>query len=133
MTIRALSLDDLANIPPRERRGDEPIAIDRAEVHVRGDALHPILWRGKQWAVTEFGIEALSGTYSIKAKRLAEGVENYGWPMHMTQKSWVDVDDFCTAWLVAIALFNVRVPGGMKGVREALSRAAPSRDVDPED
>lgn len=117
---------DLENIPARRRRGDQPIAIDRTEVRVQGEALHQILWRGKQWAVTTFGIEALSGTYYIEADRLAEDAGTYGWPMHMTEKSWVDVDDFCTAWLVAIALHGATVPGGARVVREALSRAAPS-------
>ena len=41
--------------------------MDNTPVPIRGDALPPLLWRGRQWAVTDYGIEALDGTYSLKA------------------------------------------------------------------
>ena len=50
-------------------------------------------------AVTEFGIEARDGTYTIKADRLAENI-GHAWPAHICEKAWVDQNDFCTAWLV---------------------------------
>lgn len=129
---KLLTISDIENIPRRAQRGSEPIAIDRTEVRRLGEELHPVLWRGRQWAVTEYGIEALSGRYAIDKARIAEDVDTRGWPLHMGHKAWVDVDEFCTAWLVAIALFNVRVPGGAKAIRAALERAAPSRTPDPE-
>lgn len=50
----------------------EHIPQGTAVIRVRGEALHPVLWRGKQWAVTEYGVEALDGTYAIEKARLGE-------------------------------------------------------------
>jgi hypothetical protein len=100
---------------------DFVIATDRTPVPVRGEALHPILWRGRQWAVTTFGIEALDGTYAISADRLAENVDrDWGWPAHLAAKNWTDREDFCTAWLVAIALHGARIKPAL--VRNAIDR-----------
>jgi hypothetical protein len=108
--------------PPRPRRGAEPIEYDCAPVSIRGDALDQVLWRGRQWAVTTFGIECLDGTYTIAKDRLFENVDAYGWPLHITQKNWADSDDFCTAWLVALALHGPQA----KRVRGAIARSYPS-------
>ncbi len=47
-----------------------------------GEPLHPILWHGRQWAVTTFGIEARDGTYAISKDRLDDPY----WPTHMAEK-----------------------------------------------
>lgn len=80
-----------------------PIESDTADVKVLGigEDLHPVLWAGKQWAVTEYGIEARDGTYAIQASRLHEGEPGYSWERHMRDKQWVDVCDFRRAFLVA--------------------------------
>jgi hypothetical protein len=83
-----------------------------------GEPLHSIWWRGRQWAVTEYGIEALDGTYSFEAKRLTEDIATWGRPAHMAEKDWVDIEDFSTAWLVALALHR-RVG---RAIRKALAR-----------
>jgi hypothetical protein len=88
-------------------RGERPIEMDTTPVKVRGEALHPVWWRGRQWAATEHGIECLDGTYTIAARRLTANVETYVWPLHMGTKDWVDSDDFATAWMVALALHGV--------------------------
>lgn len=111
-------------IPPRPRRGDAPIEYDRTPVPTRGEELARLLWRGRQWAVTDYGIERLDGTYCIEKTRLSEGVKDYGWPLHVTQKTWADSDDFCTAWLVAIALHGAPIP--QAAVRSAIGRAYPA-------
>lgn len=80
-----------------------------APVKILAEQLSPVMWRGRQWAVTSYGVECLNGTYYIEKKRLAENVEGYGWPTQMAGKGWVDLDDFCTAWLVALALHGVRI------------------------
>ena len=59
---------------------------------VFGEPLHPILWHGRQWAVTTFGIEARDGTYAI-----ARTIHDPYWPTHMAEKEWCDVDDFAEA------------------------------------
>jgi hypothetical protein len=80
------------------------IATSRNVVAVRGEQPSQIWWRGAQWAVTTSGIERLDGTYSIKADRLLEDEPDYSWPEHMAGKGWIDVDEFVTAWLVALAM-----------------------------
>lgn len=90
-------------------------------VEVCGEPLGTILWRGRQWAVTEYGIECLDGSYWCEAKGLGEDLPNHSWPEHMADKSWVDVDDFATAWMVALAIHGQHVPSDQ--VREAIRRA----------
>jgi hypothetical protein len=128
MTDKELKITDPTQyqglpIPPRRRRREAPINYDNTPVLVRGEALSPIWWRGRQWAVTSMGIERLDGTYFIAEQRLAEAIDEYGWPEHVGQKAWVDIDDFCTAWLVAIALHGVDVTA--QKARAAISRSPP--------
>lgn len=80
------------------------IAIDRNPVVIRGEAPTEIWWRGKQWAVTEAGIEALDGTYFIDKARLLEDWKNWPWLRQLSDKNWVDSDDFATAFMVGLVL-----------------------------
>jgi hypothetical protein len=80
------------------------IALSRDRVEVVGDRMHEIWWRGRQWAVTAHGVEALDGSYAITHNRLLEELRTHPWPMHMAEKDWVDIDEFATAWLIAILL-----------------------------
>jgi hypothetical protein len=109
--------------PPRPRRGDKPIVMDETPVKCRGEPLDPVWWQARQWAVTSFGIEARDGTYTIAADRLAENIDRWGWPAQVTHKTWVDPDDFITAWLVAIAMHGATVTPAQ--VRTAIDRAKP--------
>lgn len=86
------------------------IETDSTPVEVTGTAPREILWRGKQWAVTTFGIEALDGDYSIAAGRLDENFSDWSWIMQLGAKSWVDIPDFTTAFMVAIVLHG-KAPG----------------------
>ncbi|SDD93922.1 hypothetical protein [Belnapia rosea] len=129
--LRLLIANDLIaiNLPPDPpRRGDRPVEIDRTPVRVLGKRLHEVWWRGRQWAVTAYGLECLDGTYPIKGKRLAEDVDRYGWPQHMSGKGWCDPEDFATAWLAALALHGIKVPGGKAAIRTALGRARVASD-----
>jgi hypothetical protein len=118
-----ISAADFMNIPPRPRRGDRPIVMDDRLVKCRAEALDPVWWQGRQWAVTAFGIEARDGTYTIAANRLAENIDDWGWPAQVTQKDWVDADDFITAWLVALGMHGAPVTA--EQVRAAIKRAKP--------
>lgn len=69
---------------------------------VRGDALDTIWMRGRQWAVTSYGMEALNGLYAIDVDRLLGGVQYL--PHHMHGKTWVDIDDFAVVFCVAVAM-----------------------------
>jgi hypothetical protein len=125
---------DPTKLPPRRRWRDRPIEWDRTNVAVRGEPLHPVWWRGRQWAVTKYGIEALDGTYAIAADRLTEEIRtDYGnWPVHMAEKNWLDHEDFFTAWMVAIAMHGAKVDCG--DVRLAISAASlPDSDEDDPD
>jgi hypothetical protein len=85
----------------------EIVTSDNA-VRCTGEPLNAVWWQGKQWVVTSYVIEARNGNYCIEASRLGEtrpGTESLpDWPMHMADKSWIDIHDFCTAFLVALAL-----------------------------
>lgn len=80
---------------------DVPVDSYGGNVRVRGEALHPVLWHGRQWAVTEYGMECRDGTYVIEASRLREQEPEYSWQRHMAEKNWVDQADFARAFAVA--------------------------------
>jgi hypothetical protein len=47
-------------------------------IKTKGDPLYePIHWKGRQWAVTAFGLQSLDGQYSIAKSRLWD--EDDGW------------------------------------------------------
>jgi hypothetical protein len=99
-------------------QGDDPIQWDNTPVTLRSEALHSMWWRGRQWAVTAYGIEALDGTYTIEARRLTDDLASHGWTSHMAEKTWVDIPDFMTAWLVALALHGASTTGACKTIME---------------
>jgi hypothetical protein len=67
-----------------------------------GEDLDEIWWQGRQWAVTSYGIERRDGIYAIEASTLWQRTPI--WPDHMSWKATVDLDDFCTAFLVGLSL-----------------------------
>lgn len=80
---------------PPDIQSDEPVEL-------QGEALlEPIVWQGRQWAVTPYGIEARDGTYPISSDRLWEQEDEWGWVRHMEEKTWVDMPDFVEALRVA--------------------------------
>lgn len=63
--------------------------------------------RFAQWDVTDYGLEARHGTYSIAADtlhRLRSGTDLYSLPMHMAEKNRVNLPDFLSAFQAALAL-----------------------------
>jgi hypothetical protein len=88
------------------------IYMNKAPVHCRGEELGEMWWQGRQWAVTEHGIECRDGSYCITKDRLAETLplsDVPEWPAHMAEKIWADIPDFCTAYLVALSLHGCRI------------------------
>jgi len=79
-----------------------------------------------QWAVTEVGLEAIEGAtspsingltprYFFNAERLLETTERgkstfYDWPVHMAEKTWVDVDAFNEAFEKALEYHQEQYP-----------------------
>lgn len=81
-----------------------PTYESTTDVRVTGEALQePIYWKGRQWAVTSYGIEARNGKYLIKGERVWEDNRSYGWVEHMAEKEWVDLSDFVEALRLARA------------------------------
>lgn len=80
-------------------------AMDAApDSPVKTRGLDRILWKGRQWAVTTYGIERCDGyRYEVAASRLLENPD-YSWIEHMGEKGdSVDMADFAAAFGVAIA------------------------------
>lgn len=70
-------------------------------------ALHrDVLWLGRQWAVTGYGIQAvdkkLEGKFDVEASRLGED----GLTESMLSQRWFDPEDFAKALEVARARFR---------------------------
>ena len=99
--------------------------IDVTPVARRGTPLHAIWWRGRQWAVTNYGVEALDGTYAIEARRLTEGLGSIAPRVWLCEQvaceEWVDIDDLATAWLVAMTLHGIR-SSAARTIRGAIAR-----------
>jgi hypothetical protein len=91
------------------------IKLNKRKVKNRNDPLGAIWWRGKQWAVTGLGLECREGSYLMRADQLDELRDCSGsdrhehrpdWFYHMADEEWVDLDDFATAFMVALVLHN---------------------------
>jgi hypothetical protein len=83
------------------------IEYDPTPVRCVWEALHPIVWQGRQWAVTEYGIECRDGRYTIDKARLGEFHSSWSWVKQLGEKPWVDVADFTTAYLVALTVHRI--------------------------
>jgi hypothetical protein len=120
---------DATAIPPREHRLVCRIETDTTPVQVRGEPLAPIWWRGRQWAVTTYGIEALDGTYAVDACDLLRGIsERDEWVCeHVARNTWVNVEDLATAWIVAIALHGGKADPAQ--LRKAIEATAGKREI----
>jgi hypothetical protein len=97
-----------------KRRGAYPASFcvvhNDDQVTVCGECLHPVIWQGRQWAVTTYGVECRDGCYAFEAGRLCEDhADGYSWIKHMAEKEWVDMADFATAFFVAVALHGVKL------------------------
>jgi hypothetical protein len=92
------------SIPLQPKRGAPSIAIADNEVKQRGDNLGDIWWRGAQWAITPRGLESLDGTYLIDGNSTIEDPPEYTCVKQMAGKAGVDIDEFTTAWMIALIL-----------------------------
>ncbi len=96
---------EIKSLVARALETTEPPSYESTtDVCVTGEALnHPIYWKGRQWAVTGFGIEARDGKYVIKGQRIWEDNSGHGWVHQMAEKEWVDLSDFVEALRLARA------------------------------
>jgi hypothetical protein len=63
-------------------------------------------YTGAQWIVNDEGIESRDGCYNIVAEDLDKDVGEGGWIGHMSEKDWVDVEDFKRAVEIARRVFK---------------------------
>jgi hypothetical protein len=79
---------------------------------------HPstVLFENHQWQVTDYGMESAkpAPTYHFEGRRLLEtqgaGMgEMYDWPVHMAEKTWVDVEAFIEAFTQALKLHSDKI------------------------
>ena len=80
------------------------------EVPLKGQSLHPVLWQGKQWAITSYGLERRNGCYAISLDDLYRR-PLWQWARHLESKAWVDPEDLADA-LEALELLYV--PPGVR-------------------
>jgi hypothetical protein len=59
-----------------------------------------VFWKGHQWMVTQYGLEAIEVDYPIEANRLNEN----DWLQHMAEKTWIDLEEFIVAYALALVL-----------------------------
>ncbi|MDQ0326967.1 hypothetical protein J2R99_002836 [Rhodopseudomonas julia] len=95
---------------------DQPPAVSTSGEKSPSSVIGPqdgVLWQGRQWAVTDFGLERLGGGQSVPTDRLFEDISVYSWIRRMGDRPDVDLDDFTTAFMVALVLhgFVTNLPG----------------------
>lgn len=74
------------------------------------DLTQPVYFANSQWAVTAYGLECLErgAPYAAEGSRMNEtrpGSDLYDWPLHMAEKSWVDIEAFIQAFETALHRF----------------------------
>jgi hypothetical protein len=89
LKIEATKLDE----PPRYESGKR--------VRCRGQRLSNVYWQGRQWAVTDYGVERRDGHYVIERNRLWDNEKDYGWVRHLAAKPKTDLEDFAEALRIA--------------------------------
>ncbi len=82
------------SMPPLYHGAEDDPYLDRP-------SLGKVIWHGRQWAVTDYGLECLCFRYDIEKERLWEKEKEHGWMDHMGEKNWVDVADFAEALRIA--------------------------------
>jgi len=78
-----------------------------------------VWFENHQWSVTDYGVESVRPGaphhYHFEKSRLLEardhGDELYNWPIHMAEKSWIDIEAFNEAFVKALDLHAGSYPG----------------------
>src|SRR5262249_129412 len=68
--------------PPRHHRAADQVREGRLS--------QPVYWRGRQWAVTAYGIECRERPYFFEHSRIWEDEGRHGWVRQLASKNWVD-------------------------------------------
>lgn len=87
----------------------------RDAVKCVGEPLDSVLWQGKQWAVTTYGLECRDGCYHVESHYLWDCVPKKDaseedafiyWWQHISGKNWVDKDDIDAALQAFVLLYD---------------------------
>jgi len=80
------------------------------------EAKREVYWAGRQWCVTDYGLETIAPDYYyIAAAELGEltlGIASVTAERfrHVSEKGWVDVEDFAAAFAVALEVHKGKFP-----------------------
>jgi hypothetical protein len=93
---------------------------------------HPAFANG-QWSVTAYGLECNDGTYPIPKHRFQETTDRgagplYVWPVHLAEKTWVDMPSFLEAFRRALEHHRTRYDPAMLARSEAHARRVREED-----
>ncbi|WP_292505003.1 hypothetical protein [Methylobacterium sp.] len=84
-------------------------------VHDLTDHVH---WQGRQWAVTEFGIEALDGMYHVPSSEIwDDNGRPPGWLNSLHRRYGTDRDDLNAAVKVARSIWSRPCAPPLEGTR----------------
>jgi hypothetical protein len=74
-----------------------------------------VLFENHQWRVTAYGVESVepAPTYELSADQLLESERAgyYDWPVHMAEKTWIDIEAFIEAFVNALKLHAGKFDG----------------------
>lgn len=90
------------------------------------------MWEGLQWRVTKNGLESKDGELIISMSELISFKSGITpetmarWPIEMAVRFGINLDDFITAWLVALA-FNSFDQQGQEQLIEGIKIAKDKR------
>ena len=79
-----------------------------------------VLYENNQWRVTASGMESVkpAPTYELSANRLLEERDGYyNWPVHMAEKTWVDIEAFIEAFIKALELHAGKFDGAVDSTK----------------
>ena len=75
-------------------------------------------FKNSQWVVTDYGVDTVEGQpeYPFEAKRLVDlgragQGDLYTWPVHLAEKSWVDIEAFVEVFIKAIEIHKGKYTG----------------------
>ena len=76
------------------------------------------LFQNRQWKVTNYGVETRKpeAPYQFEAKQLLETTDRgngllYDWPVHLAEKSWVDIEAFIEVFAKALEIHKGKYAG----------------------
>jgi hypothetical protein len=86
------------------------------DVVLIGERPEDVLWIGKQWCASKHGLELRNGLCSVRYRELSKSPHSPQIVSAVCENPDVDIDDFATAYLVAVALGGGRLSVSQRAV-----------------